>query len=225
MKMKNTIHHILVVDDDDRIRNLLRKFLKDKGFFVSTSHNAENAREKLEEFVFDLIIVDVMMPHETGIEFTFNLRKTSEVPVLMLTAMGDVEDRISGLESGADDYLPKPFEPRELLLRVNNILNRTKEKTSKIISFGNIKFDINKNRLWGDEDIFITSNEAKLLKILLNANSETVLREELAKLCGGINERSIDVQITRLRNKIEKDPKKPLYLKTIRSKGYALFWD
>jgi two-component system phosphate regulon response regulator OmpR len=219
------IHHILVVDDDDRIRNLLGKFLKDNGFFVSTSHNAENAREKLEEFIFDIIIVDVMMPSESGIEFTSNLRKKNAVPVLMLTAMGDVEDRITGLQSGADDYLPKPFEPRELLLRIHNILNRTKEKSSKILFFGNISFDIDKGRLWGDEDIFITSNEAKLLKILIDANGQAVMREELAKLCGGINERSIDVQITRLRNKIEQDPKKPRYLKTIRGKGYTLFWD
>lgn len=219
------IHHILVVDDDDRIRNLLGKFLKDNGFFVSTSHNAENAREKLAEFIFDLIIVDVMMPSESGIEFTSNLRKKNTVPVLMLTAMGDVEDRITGLQSGADDYLPKPFEPRELLLRIHNILHRTKEKSPKVISFGKISFDIDKGRLWGDEDIFITSNEVKLLKILSNANGQTVMREELAKLCGGINERSIDVQITRLRNKIETTPKKPRYLKTIRGKGYALFCD
>lgn len=219
------IYHILVVDDDDRIRNLLGKFLKDNGFFVSTSHNAENAREKLEEFIFDLIIVDVMMPSESGVEFTSKLRKKNAVPVLMLTAMGDVEDRITGLKSGADDYLPKPFEPRELLLRIHNILHRTKERSPKVIAFGKIIFDIDKGRLWGDEDIFITSNEVKLLKILSKANGQTVMREELAKLCGGINERSIDVQITRLRNKIETTPKKPRYLKTIRGKGYALFCD
>jgi len=220
------ITHILVVDDDDRIRNLLGQFLKDKGFFVSLSPEASDAWEKLEEFIFDLIIVDVMMPGETGTEFTAKFREKSDVPVLMLTAMGDVEDRISGLESGADDYLPKPFDPRELLLRVQSILQRTKKKGGVILSFGGLKFDVNKSRLSDEQgDVAITSNEAKLLKALAQNKGKAVTREELATLCGGINERSIDVQITRLRNKIEADAKKPRYLKTERGKGYVLYSD
>ena len=220
------VTHILVVDDDDRIRNLLGQFLKDKGFFVSLSHDAFDAWEKLEEFIFDLIIVDVMMPGETGLEFTEKFTKQSDVPVLMLTAMGEVEDRISGLESGADDYLAKPFDPRELLLRVQSILLRTKKKGGIIISFDNIKFDASKTRLSDDKgDITITSNEANMLKALSQNKGKAVSREELAKRCGGINERSVDVQITRLRNKIEKDPKKPRYLKTERGKGYVLYSD
>jgi two-component system phosphate regulon response regulator OmpR len=222
----NEITHILVIDDDTRIRDLLAKFLCDSGFFVSTAKDAFEGRDKLKEFIFDLIIVDVMMPGQTGIEFTRNLREKQETPVLMLTAMGEVEDRINGLESGADDYLPKPFEPRELLLRVQRILKRTKPIKNQVISFGNIIFKLEKNTLEKNgENIYITSNEVKLLTTLYNNLQKTVAREDLAKLCGGINERSIDVQITRLRNKIEEDPKKPLYLKTIRGEGYVLFSD
>ena len=220
------ITHILVVDDDDRIRNLLGRFLKEKGFFVSLSPDAKDAWEKLNEFIFDLIIVDVMMPNETGVEFTAKLRGKSDVPVLMLTAMGEVEDRISGLESGADDYLAKPFDPRELMLRVQSILQRTKKSADSILVLGNIRFDANNGRLSDtDGDIAVTSNEAKLLKVLAGNKGKAVTREELAKLCGGINERSVDVQMTRLRNKIENDPKKPRYLKTERGKGYILYSD
>ncbi len=220
------ITHILVIDDDDRIRNLLGRFLKDKGFFVSLSPDAADAWGKLEEFIFDLIIVDVMMPVETGVEFTAKFREKSDVPVLMLTAMGEVEDRISGLESGADDYLPKPFDPRELLLRVQSILQRTRKMGGVILSFDDMKFDVNKSRLSDESgDVTITSNEANMLKVLSQNKGKAVSREELAKRCGGINERSVDVQITRLRNKIEKDPKKPRYLKTERGKGYVLYAD
>jgi two-component system phosphate regulon response regulator OmpR len=220
------INHILVVDDDDRIRNLLGQFLKDKGFFVSLSPDASDAWSKLNEYVFDLIIVDVMMPGETGVEFTANFRKKNDAPVLMLTAMGEVEDRIAGLESGADDYLPKPFDPRELLLRVNSILQRTKKSHDNSMVFNEVMFDLDKNRLHDSKgDIIITSNESKLLKVLSINKGKAVSREELAKLCGGINERSVDVQITRLRNKIEKEPKKPRYLKTVRGEGYVLYSD
>ncbi|MCE3232217.1 MAG: ompR [Rickettsiaceae bacterium] len=221
------ITHILILDDDTRIRDLLARFLQDKGFFVSTAKDAYDARNQTQEFIFDLIIADVMMPGENGVEFTKKLRKSSNTPVLMLTAMGDVEDRISGLESGADDYLAKPFEPRELLLRIQRILQRTKnEVAAKIIKFGNISYNPAKNSLEQDgENIYITSNEAQLLTILCSNLQTTVSREELARFCGGINERSIDVQITRLRNKIEQDPKKPVYLKTIRGQGYVLYSD
>jgi two-component system phosphate regulon response regulator OmpR len=221
----DNITHILVVDDDKRLRDLLAKFLRDDGFFVSVAKDAYDARKQLAEFVFDLIIADVMMPAETGVEFTRKLRQTHTTPVLMLTAMGEVEDRITGLESGADDYLAKPFEPRELLLRVKRILQRTQVDSDKgnVFKFGEIVFNLQKNMLEKNgENIYITSNEAQLLAILCKNLEKTVTREELAKLCGGINERSIDVQITRLRGKIEPDAKKPVYLKTVRGVGYLL---
>jgi two-component system phosphate regulon response regulator OmpR len=219
------ITHLLIIDDDKRIRDLLARFLKDNGFFVSVAKDAYDARNSLKEYVFDLIIVDVMMPGESGVEFTAKLRQNQATPVLMLTALGEVDDRIAGLESGADDYLPKPFEPRELLLRIQRILQRTKtDSKSPATTFGSIIFNHEKNSLEKNgENIYITSNEAQLLAILCNNLQKTVTREELAKLCGGINERSIDVQITRLRNKIEEDPKKPVYLKTVRGMGYVLY--
>jgi len=217
----------LVVDDDNRIRSLLKKFLIDNGFFVSEAEGAATARELLAQYDVDLIIADVMMPDESGIEFTRNFRKTSNKPVLMLTAMGDVEDRISGLESGADDYLPKPFEPRELLLRVKSILQRTKKtKESSSLKFGDIIYHKDKDFIENDGvSISVTSNEIKFLKILANNLGQVVSRESLAEICGGINERSVDVQITRLRNKIEKEPKNPVYLKTVRGLGYILHAD
>ncbi len=222
-----TVTHILVVDDDTRIRDLLGKFLKDNGFFVSLAKDAGEAREKLKEFIFDLLVVDVMMPGETGIELTASLRKKMDVPILMLTAMGETEERITGLESGADDYLAKPFEPRELLLRIKSILQRTKlVNTSDEIYFGELSYNVSKGALLkNDEPIALTSNEEKLLSALSARVGKTVRREDLSKLCGGINERSIDVQITRLRNKIEKDSKRPVYLKTVRGKGYVLHGD
>ncbi len=221
------VTHILVIDDDTRIRDLLGKFLRDNGFFVSAAKDAFDAARMLGEFVFDLIIVDVMMPGQSGIEFTKHLRQGNKTPVIMLTAMGEVEDRIAGLESGADDYLPKPFEPRELLLRVKSILQRTKvNHKNKPFTFGNVVFYKDRSALeQNGVDIAITSNEAKLLIILCDNLNEAVSREDMARLCGGINERSIDVQITRLRNKLENDPKKPLYLKTIRGQGYILYGD
>lgn len=220
------IQHILVVDDDTRIRDLLAQYLVEHDFFVTSAKDAEDARVKLAEYDFDLLIMDIMMPGEQGTELTASLRRHNDVPILMLTAMGDVEDRIAGLECGANDYLPKPFEPRELLLRIKNLLGRSKnkEKSGKILRFGNFTFDVKTGSLKGkDENIPVTSNEISLLKILSSNPGKVVSREDMAKKCGGINERSVDVQITRLRNKIESDPKNPQHLKTIRGKGYVLY--
>ncbi len=223
--MKEQITHLLIVDDDTRIRELLSKFLIDNGFIVSVAKNAGAAREILKEFIFDLLIVDVMMPGETGIEFTSWLRsQNNDVPILMLTAMGDSKDRINGLENGADDYLPKPFEPRELLLRIQKIVSRTRPTLKSKATFGNLVFDASAASLKKNgHDIPITSNEAILLGTLCDNIGKTVSREYLAKLCSGVNERTIDVQITRLRSKIEENPKNPMYLKTVRGKGYVLY--
>lgn len=228
--MQDTMAHILIIDDDTRIRELLWKYLQEHGFFVSTAKSANEAYEILRDFTYDLLIVDIMMPGETGIEFTHRLRQHSTTPVLMLTAMGEAEDRIAGLESGADDYLPKPFEPRELLLRIERILNRTRisttatKETRSLIRFGMLEFDLENNRLTQHNTVIpLTSGEAKLLSTLIQHRGTPVSREQLAELCGGVNERSIDVQIIRLRTKIEADPKKPLYLQTIRGEGYVLY--
>lgn len=222
--MNRQITHLLIVDDDTRIRKLLSKFLTDSGFIVTSAESALAARKKIEEFIFDLLIVDVMMPGESGTEFTIWLRSQSEVPVIMLTAMGDAEDRINGLESGADDYLPKPFEPRELLLRIKNVISRTRPVPKIKFIFGNLTFNINNASLKKKSvDIPITLNEAKLLTTLCNNIGKVVSREYMAKLCDGVNERTIDVQITRLRSKIEDNPKNPVHLKTVRGKGYVLY--
>lgn len=224
--------NILVIDDDTRIRNLLSKFLADNGFEVSSAKDTTQARELIAQNQFDLLIVDVMMPGENGIEFTQDFRKTSKTPIIILTARGESADRISGLESGADDYLPKPFEPKELLLRINNIFKRitpkSAEKTSEagnknIHKFGQFSFNIAESRLKKDQDfIHITDSEAKILTILCQNQSKPLSREELSKLCGGIDTRSIDVQITRIRKKIETNPKQPNYLQTVRNCGYIL---
>lgn len=220
------IIHILVVDDDTRIRDLLSRFLQDHGYFVTTAKDAIDARDKLKNYIFDLLIIDVMMPKESGIELTKDLRTTMTIPILMLTAMGEVEDRISGLSIGADDYLAKPFEPRELLLRIQNIINRTKLTSTvpSLITFGVFTFNPSTNQLLkNNQAIALTSNESQLLTILSSHLGTVVPRDTFVQLFGGISERSIDVQITRLRNKIEDNPKKPLFLKTIRSQGYALY--
>lgn len=217
--------HLLIVDDDTRIRELLGKFLKDNGFIVTVAKDATEAREKMREFIFDLLIVDVMMPGESGMELTAWLKESgNEIPVIMLTAMGDAEHRIKGLEQGADDYLPKPFEPRELLLRIKRIIMRTRPSSRNRVAFGRLVFDTTSASLQKNgKDITITANEAKLLSILCGNIGKVVLREDMAKLCGGVFERTIDVQITRLRGKIEDNPKNPLHLKTVRSKGYVLY--
>lgn len=219
-------HNILVIDDDTRLRTLLGRFLGENGFNVSLAKDTTEAKALMQQSKFDLLIVDVMMPNETGLEFTINLRQTSKIPIIMLTARGDFDDRIKGLEAGADDYLPKPFEPKELLLRINNILKRLTKtpEAENTCTFGNFSFNFNDQRLKkGEEFIHITDSEAKILSILCKEKGNSVPRETLSALCGGIDERSIDVQITRLRRKIEVNPKQPHYLQTVRNRGYVIY--
>jgi two-component system phosphate regulon response regulator OmpR len=222
--------HILVVDDDNRLRDLLRKYLADNGFRVSAAADASEARKTLAAFDFDLMVLDLMMPGETGLELARSLQKERRVPILMLTAMGESADRIAGLETGADDYLTKPFEPRELLLRINSILRRINEMpqaapvVAKEIAFGPFRFDLARGELKrGEERIKLTDAERGLLAALARNPGATLSREELARLTGpGNNARTIDVQVTRLRRKIEPDAKFPRYLQTARGRGYRL---
>ncbi len=224
---KNTAH-ILVVDDDTRLRSLLQRFLREHGFAVSSAKDAPEAKTLLKQYKFDLLIVDVMMPGESGIDFLKELRREDNVPVIMLTAMGETSDRINGLENGADDYLPKPFEPKELILRIRNILKRTPEKHHNALSplnLGLCFYDVIKKELISKqgEIIHITPVEQALLNILGQNPGQIYTREKLADALGaGQSPRSIDVQITRLRKKIEKDSKNPRYLQTVRGKGYML---
>ena len=226
--MENVKAHILVVDDDKRLRSLLQRFLRDGGFYVSTAKDAEEARGQLKSYKFDLLIVDIMMPNESGLEFLSGLRQESSVPVIMLTAMGETADRIAGLERGADDYLPKPFEPQELVLRIKSILRRApvenKENIEKL-NLGLCVYEMSKKELVGKQGqvIHITPLEQSMLSILGQKSGQIFTREKLAEILGaGQSPRSIDVQITRLRKKIEKDSKNPRYLQTVRGKGYML---
>ena len=220
--------HILVVDDDTRLRSLLQRFLRENGFFVSVAKCASEARHFLSQYKFDLLIVDIMMPEETGLEFLSSLRQDSAIPVILLTAMGEAADRIIGLESGADDYLPKPFEPKELVLRVRNILKRTPvEKSTEVekLNLGLCFYDLQKKELQSKAGllIHITPVEQALLNVLGSKSGQVFTREKLAEILGaGQSPRSIDVQITRLRKKIEQDSKNPRYLQTVRGKGYML---
>ncbi len=220
--------HILVVDDDTRLRHLLQRFLREQSFAVSTAKDATEARQQMMQYKFNLLIVDVMMPGESGIDFLKKLRLEDNVPVIMLTAMGETADRIVGLENGADDYLPKPFEPKELILRIRNILKRAPEKHTDIsapLNLGLCSYDIFKKELISKqgEVIHITPVEQALLNILGQNPGQIFTREKLAETLGANQSpRSIDVQITRLRKKIEKDSKNPRYLQTIRGKGYML---
>jgi len=218
--------HILVIDDDTRLRELLRQFLSENGYWVSTAADATDARERLKGLTFDLLVLDRMMPGESGLDFAIDLRKTSSVPILMLTAMAEPEDRIDGLEGGVDDYLTKPFEPRELLLRINNILRRVPvEPTIPMeISLGEVVYDTTREELCRDGgQIRLTDVEAALLKALAASPGAVLSREDLTELTGaGGGVRAIDVQVTRLRRKIEPDPKLPTYLQTVRGKGYVL---
>jgi two-component system phosphate regulon response regulator OmpR len=224
--MEKKLHHILVIDDDTRLRTLLGRFLDENGFHVSLAKDTAEAKKLMQEIMFDLLIVDVMLPNETGVEFTTALRQSSRIPIIMLTARGEFDDRIKGLEAGADDYLPKPFEPKELPLRINNVLKRMSvvQDPESICRFGEFNFNLTESRLKkGEEFIHITDSEAKILNILCKEKGNAVSREKLSSLCGGIDDRSIDVQITRLRKKIEQNPKQPHYLQTVRNHGYVLY--
>lgn len=220
--------HILVVDDDTRLRSLLQRFLRENDFFVSTAKDAVEARERLTEYKFDLLIVDIMMPNESGLDFLSSLRHESAVPVILLTAMGETADRIVGLETGADDYLAKPFEPKELVLRIKNILRRAPKEAfaeKQILDLGLCLYDLEKKELSTKQNqiIHITPVEQLLLSVLGQKTGQVFSREKLADILGaGQSPRSIDVQITRLRKKIEKDSKNPRYLQTVRGKGYML---
>lgn len=229
--------HILVVDDDERIRSLLRRFLIKNGYLVTTAKDAEHARRLLSGLDFDLIVLDVMMPGENGFSLTQDLRKKLGTPILLLTAKGETGDRITGLESGADDYLPKPFEPRELLLRIAAILRRvptSEVKGPKFLSLGRLRYDIDKGELWqGEAPMRLTGTEQLLMRRLADTPGEAVSRTDLIEELGRTpseevsenSERAIDVQITRLRRKIESDPKEPRYLQTVRGTGYMLVPD
>ena len=226
--MSQDAPHILVVDDDTRLRELLHKYLTEQGFRITAAQSAADARAKLASFDFDLIVLDIMMPGETGLELTRDLREVSAVPVLLLTAMSEIEDRIAGLESGADDYLPKPFEPRELVLRINAILRRTQASApGGQITFGEFSFDLAREELRrGEEFVRLTAAEASLLKALARQPGVPVSRETLSAENPMIgNTRAIDVQVTRLRRKIEENPRFPRHLQAVRGIGYVLIAD
>lgn len=230
--MSDPAPHLLIVDDDERIRGLLRKFLMRHGFLVSVARDAGHARRVLAGLDFDLIVMDVMMPGETGIDLTRALRETHTTPILLLTARGETPDRIEGLEAGADDYLSKPFEPKELLLRINAILRRVPEPepetaTLKVVQMGPVRYDIERAELSrGGTPVRLTATEVQLMRIfaenLRQPVTRTKLVEDLGRDGGQAQERAVDVQITRLRRKIESDPKQPRYLQTVRGEGYML---
>ena len=223
--MENNKTHILIVDDDDRIRDLLKEYLKENNYIVSTSENAENAKIKLDHFKFDLIVLDVMMPGQNGYELTKEIKRRMEIPIILLTAKGEVENRIKGLELGADDYIGKPFEPKELLLRIRNIINKNNKIDLNTKHFvGNAQIDLNKMNInLGEKIKKINLSEKKVLIKMLENPGKTYSREEIGKISGINQERSIDVMITRLRQKIEINPKNPKYLQTIRGSGYVLW--
>ena len=223
--MNNFIAHILVVDDDDGIRSLVKQYLNENNFLVTTANSAENAREKVSVIKFDLIVLDVMMPGKSGLDFIKENKSEIDTPIILLTAKGEAEDRVGGLEMGADDYLPKPFEPKELTLRIKNILNKTKKNDLKrIITFDNIKIDLNKLLIIKNDSVFKINNTEKIiLEKMINNPGKTFSRESIGKLIDLDKERSIDVIITRLRKKIELDPKNPKYLQTLRGAGYVLW--
>ena len=223
--MNDFIAHILVVDDDDGIRSLVKQYLNENNFLVTTSHSAENAEEKVTIIKFDLIVLDIMMTGKSGLEFIKDNKSKISTPIILLTAKGEIEDRVGGLEIGADDYLLKPFEPKELTLRIKNILNKTKKNDQKrIIEFDNIKIDLNKLLVLKDKnECKINNTEKIILNKMINNPGKTFSREEIGKLINLNKERSIDVIITRLRKKIETDPKNPKYLQTLRGAGYVLW--
>ena len=223
--MKEFESHILVVDDDKAIRELVKEYLNQNNFITSTAKDAENAEEKIKLIKFDLIILDIMMPGQSGLDFLKKHKNSLNTPIILLTAKGDAEHRISGLETGADDYLSKPFEPKELILRIKNILNKTNLiKEKREIEFGNIKINLNKMViLKNNKQIKINNTEKKIFEKMINSPGKVFSRENIGKLIKIDKERSVDVIITRLRKKIEDNPKNPKYLQTIRGEGYVLW--
>jgi len=223
--MNDFVAHILVVDDDEGIRSLIKQYLNENNFLVTTSDSAENAEEKISIIKFDLIVLDVMMTGKSGLDFIKQNKPKIDTPIILLTAKGEAENRVEGLEIGADDYLPKPFEPKELTLRIKNILNKIKINDEKrIITFDNIKIDLNKLLIIkNDNEYKINSTEKIILEKMINNPGKTFSREDIGKLTDLDKERSIDVIITRLRKKIEIDPKNPKYLQTLRGAGYVLW--
>ena len=223
--MDNPIAHILVVDDDNGIRTLVKRFLDENNFLVTTAKSAEDANEKIKIIKFDLIVLDIMMPGKNGLEFIEENKNKLDTPIILLTAKGGTEERVEGLEVGADDYLAKPFEPKELLLRIKNIINKTNKIDQKrIVEFENIKIDLNKQIIFKDNYEFkINNTEKKILQKMINNPGKTFSRDSIGSLIDLGKERSIDVVITRLRKKIEIDPKNPKFLQTIRGAGYVLW--
>ena len=223
--MENNKLHILIVDDDNRIRDLLKEYLSDNGYLISTSENAENAKLKISYFKFDIIILDVMMPGQDGYELTKEIKKNNNIPIILLTAKGEVENRIRGLELGANDYISKPFEPKELLLRIKNIVkNNNKLDLNSSYFVGKAKINLGKmNIIFKEKLRKINMSEKKVLIEMLTNPGKTYTRNEIGKISGITQERSIDVMITRLRQKLESNPKNPKYLQTIRGTGYVLW--
>ena len=226
--MDNSKIHILIVDDDDKIRDLLKQYLKNNNFFVSTAINASDAEEKLKIVKFDLAIIDIMMPGKDGLQLTKEIREKIDLPIILLTAKGEAADRVRGLELGAEDYLPKPFEPKELLLRIKNVIKRIKKDKHiiNVIKIGKANINIKKMEIQKDRKIIkINSSEKILLENMISSAGKIFSREEISKITNLIQERSIDVLVTRLRQKIEPDPKNPKYLQTVRGTGYVLWLD
>tara|TARA_B100000902_G_scaffold56793_1_gene63648 strand:+ start:420 stop:1097 length:678 start_codon:yes stop_codon:yes gene_type:complete len=223
--MDNFIAHILVVDDDDGIRSLVRQYLNENNYLITTANNAEDANEKIKIIQFDLIILDIMMPGKSGLEFIQENIKKLETPIILLTAKGHASERVEGLEMGADDYLPKPFEPKELLLRIKNIIDKTKKRDQKrLIEFEDVKIDLNKKIIFNNNNEYkINFTEKMILEKMINNPGKTFSREDIGTLINIDKERSVDVIITRLRKKIELDPKNPKFLQTIRGAGYVLW--
>ncbi|MDA9604938.1 response regulator transcription factor [Candidatus Pelagibacter sp.] len=223
--MNDFVAHILVVDDDNGIRSLVRQYLTENKFLVTTAKNAEEAKDKISIIKFDLIVLDIMMPGKSGLEFTQENKKKIDTPIILLTAKGEASERVKGLETGADDYLSKPFEPKELILRIKNILNKTTDDNQKrIIEFDNVKINLNKLLIIkNDSEFKINNTEKIILEKMINKPGKTFSREDIGRLINIDKERSIDVIITRLRKKIEVNPKNPKYLQTLRGIGYVLW--
>ena len=226
--MDNSKIHILIIDDDEKIRDLLKQYLKNNNFFVSTAINASDAEEKLKIIKFDLAIIDIMMPGKDGLQLTKEIRERIDLPIILLTAKGEPDDRVRGLELGAEDYLPKPFEPKELLLRIKNVIKRVKKDKNLInlIKIGKANINIKKMEIQRENiKIKINASEKILLENMISSAGKIFSREEISKITNLTQERSIDVLVTRLRQKIEPDPKNPRYLQTIRGSGYVLWLD